>query len=224
MHDTRKLRARVCHQVYNRMSDDQAGRRKRLRQTNASRKRFPLVGEALSDERPQKDPKRFRSFREKYHLLETIGEGTYGVVYKAVELASGRLVALKKIRTNNPDEGLPATSIREIKLLKCGHVNTSSACSSRYLSDTIRSYDFAPGPLSCCVLFTSLQRHTTVPSSLQTPPYFISIKNTAEILCIQMSSSSTLCFTSRLVAGATPPYYSWSSTTWNATYENSRKQ
>lgn len=60
----------------------------------------------------------FRSYKEKYHLLETIGEGTYGVVFRGVESSTGRIVALKKIRTNTPDDGLPATSIREIKLLK----------------------------------------------------------------------------------------------------------
>jgi len=35
---------------------------------------------------------------EKYQKIEKIGEGTYGVVYKARNRTSGDLVALKKIR------------------------------------------------------------------------------------------------------------------------------
>ena len=34
---------------------------------------------------------------EKYQKIEKIGEGTYGVVYKARNRVSGELVALKKI-------------------------------------------------------------------------------------------------------------------------------
>ena len=35
---------------------------------------------------------------DKFERLEKIGEGTYGVVYKAKVKGSGRSVALKKIR------------------------------------------------------------------------------------------------------------------------------
>jgi serine/threonine protein kinase len=35
---------------------------------------------------------------ENFQKIEKIGEGTYGVVYKARDKLSGRLVALKKIR------------------------------------------------------------------------------------------------------------------------------
>ena len=55
---------------------------------------------------------------EKYDKREKIGEGTYGVVYKARERATGDLIALKKIRLDAEDEGVPSTAIREISLLK----------------------------------------------------------------------------------------------------------
>ncbi|KAF1935034.1 cell division control protein 2 [Clathrospora elynae] len=56
---------------------------------------------------------------ENYQKLEKVGEGTYGVVYKARDLTNGgRIVALKKIRLEAEDEGVPSTAIREISLLK----------------------------------------------------------------------------------------------------------
>lgn len=53
-----------------------------------------------------------------FEKLEQIGEGTYGQVYMAKEIATGDIVALKKVRMDNEREGFPITAIREIKILK----------------------------------------------------------------------------------------------------------
>lgn len=44
--------------------------------------------------------------------------GTYGVVFRAKHKKTGQIVAMKKIRLENEDEGIPSTAIREISLLK----------------------------------------------------------------------------------------------------------
>ena len=53
---------------------------------------------------------------ERYQKMEKIGEGTYGIVYKARDRVSGEIIALKKIRLEAEDEGIPSTAIREISL------------------------------------------------------------------------------------------------------------
>lgn len=55
---------------------------------------------------------------ERYERIEKIGEGTYGVVFKARDRVTGAVVALKKIRLEQESEGVPSTAIREISLLK----------------------------------------------------------------------------------------------------------
>ncbi|KAJ1722094.1 Cyclin-dependent kinase catalytic subunit [Coemansia erecta] len=55
---------------------------------------------------------------ERYEKLDKVGEGTYGVVYKARDLKTNNIVAMKKIRLEGDDEGVPSTAIREISLLK----------------------------------------------------------------------------------------------------------
>ena len=55
---------------------------------------------------------------EKYQKKEKLGEGTYGVVYRAINNETGEVVASKKIRLEKEDDGVPSTAIREISLLK----------------------------------------------------------------------------------------------------------
>jgi serine/threonine protein kinase len=55
---------------------------------------------------------------EKYQRVKKIGEGTYGTVYKARVKSSNEFVAMKKIKLEAEDEGVPSTAIREISLLK----------------------------------------------------------------------------------------------------------
>ncbi len=50
--------------------------------------------------------------------IEKIGEGTYGVVFKGRNKKTGEIVAMKKIRLESEEEGVPSTAIREISLLR----------------------------------------------------------------------------------------------------------
>lgn len=54
----------------------------------------------------------------RYERSEKIGEGTYGIVYKARDTVTNAIVALKRIRLDTEEEGVPCTAIREISLLK----------------------------------------------------------------------------------------------------------
>ncbi|GAA5973107.1 hypothetical protein JCM21900_001128 [Sporobolomyces salmonicolor] len=54
---------------------------------------------------------------ENYQALEKVGEGTYGTVYKCKQLQTGQIVAMKKIRLEDDDEGVPSTALREVSVL-----------------------------------------------------------------------------------------------------------
>ncbi|CAG9464648.1 unnamed protein product [Pedinophyceae sp. YPF-701] len=59
-----------------------------------------------------------------YEKLGRIGEGTYGVVYKARHRPTGRIVALKRVRMDREKDGVPVTALREIRVLQaCRHPN-----------------------------------------------------------------------------------------------------
>lgn len=55
---------------------------------------------------------------QKYEKLEKIGEGTYGTVFKGKNKESQEIVALKRVRLDDDDEGVPSSALREICLLK----------------------------------------------------------------------------------------------------------
>ncbi|XP_019673837.1 cyclin-dependent kinase 3 isoform X1 [Felis catus] len=72
---------------------------------------LPLLEQAVREQRSS-------AAMDVFQKVEKIGEGTYGVVYKAKNKETGQLVALKKIRLDLETEGVPSTAIREISLLK----------------------------------------------------------------------------------------------------------
>ncbi|EDW73783.2 uncharacterized protein Dwil_GK19645 [Drosophila willistoni] len=53
-----------------------------------------------------------------YQELNIIGTGAYGTVYRARDMITGNIVALKKVRIALNDNGVPMSTLREIALLK----------------------------------------------------------------------------------------------------------
>ncbi|CAE7765345.1 CDKG-2 [Symbiodinium sp. CCMP2456] len=56
---------------------------------------------------------------QQYRKLNRIDEGTYGVVYRACDVETGEVVALKQLKLTavKSDDGFPSSSLREISLL-----------------------------------------------------------------------------------------------------------
>ena len=55
---------------------------------------------------------------EKYEFGNVLGQGTYGIVYKAKHSETGDIVAIKQIKLDKEDDGMPSTAVREISLLQ----------------------------------------------------------------------------------------------------------
>ena len=53
-----------------------------------------------------------------YEKFERIGNGTFGIVYKAMNKKTKEIVALKKIMLETENEGIPSSALREISLLR----------------------------------------------------------------------------------------------------------
>jgi serine/threonine protein kinase len=58
---------------------------------------------------------RMYNIREHYRILEKVGRGTYGTVFKARGLKDGGVYAIKKLENNDAklqQEGFPITALR----------------------------------------------------------------------------------------------------------------
>ena len=53
-----------------------------------------------------------------YRAIEILGAGTYGTVYKAQKKDTGAFYAIKQIKNESENEGIPSTALREIAILK----------------------------------------------------------------------------------------------------------
>ena len=109
---------------------------------------------------------------ERYEKIDKngIGEGTYGkcdqrlsrpsrrhqtpsppagVVYKARDRKTGDVVALKRIRLELEDEGIPSTALREVSLLKSLKyiLLTKSASALAVLFQRLCHYSLSNSPL-----------------------------------------------------------------------------
>ncbi|KAL1084641.1 hypothetical protein V6Z11_D09G278000 [Gossypium hirsutum] len=118
-----------------------------------------VIGEAINDWTP-----RHASTFEK---LDQIGQGTYSNVYKARDLLTGKIVALKKVRFDNLDPQSVKFMAREILVLrKLNHPNvikleglvTSRMSSSLYLVFDYMEHDLAGLTASPGVKFTEPQK------------------------------------------------------------------
>ena len=55
---------------------------------------------------------------KRYKIILKLGEGTYGTVFKCLDTVKNEVVAIKKLKFHHEKEGIPATSIREIGILR----------------------------------------------------------------------------------------------------------
>jgi len=85
-------------------------------------------------------------FNAQYESMEKLGEGTYGLVYKARQKKTGQIVALKKMKLDCEEEGVPSTALREVALLKMlDHPNV------------VRMYDVCCTPSKLILVFEYLE-------------------------------------------------------------------
>lgn len=105
--------------------DDDAAPKESIRRTKKSKKAKTITepsGQPVSA--PQTSmrpaPTGFKSCRSltEYSITEKIAEGTYGVVYHAKHVSTGKHVALKRIKLDLDNEnGFGVTALREIQAL-----------------------------------------------------------------------------------------------------------
>ncbi|KAK9729371.1 kinase subunit of RNA polymerase II carboxy-terminal domain kinase I [Basidiobolus ranarum] len=89
----------------------------RIRQTS---REYPKASDnkGISKENLKTSDAKSNTKIDLYEKLEQVGEGTYGKVFKARNIISNTVVALKRIKVDSEKDGFPLTALREIKLLQ----------------------------------------------------------------------------------------------------------
>lgn len=91
-----------------------------------------------------------------------VGQGTYGSVFMGKDKETGEVVALKRINTEQEENGFPITAIREVKILKVlNHVNIVK------LKEIVTSKDQGEIPKNVFMVFEYLEFDLT--GILETP-------------------------------------------------------
>eukprot|EP01029_Cantina_marsupialis_P003876 TRINITY_DN13894_c0_g1_i1.p1 TRINITY_DN13894_c0_g1~~TRINITY_DN13894_c0_g1_i1.p1 ORF type:complete len:356 (-),score=92.24 TRINITY_DN13894_c0_g1_i1:1184-2251(-) len=89
-----------------------------------------------------------RDFRQVYDRQNVVGEGTYGVVFKAADREKKCTVAVKEVKLEKHKHGFPIQTIREIKLLRIlDHKNIMN------LKEVVTSRDDAEAKHSVFLIF-----------------------------------------------------------------------
>jgi len=85
-----------------------------------------------------------------------VGEGTYGSVFVGADKITGEIVALKRINTEEEENGFPITAIREVKILKA--LNHSNIVQ---LKEIVTSKDQGDIPKNVFMVFEYLEYDLT---------------------------------------------------------------
>jgi serine/threonine protein kinase len=82
----------------------------------------PLSVEALQQEGFIQSPIELQGeLGQRFEFLSKLGEGSFGMVAAARDKQTGKMVAIKKIKMTKKHDGIPASALREIGILK--HLN-----------------------------------------------------------------------------------------------------
>nr|CAG4710775.1 unnamed protein product [Naegleria fowleri] len=124
----------------------------------------------------------------KYKVIEKVGEGTYGVVFKAIDITTGKLVAIKRIRLEREEEGVPSTTLREIALLKqLSHPNVVK------LHEVVHDSN----QLNLIFEFVDMDLKAVIDKQREKKQYFPSI--TVKKYMFQMLNSLAYCHSNRVL-------------------------
>ena len=129
--DEAAAQALIAQQVSAEPADSESYQKDLSSRPMKRRKLSPEIEPAEKEELPPAKLLRFpaggwkkcRSVEE-YEKLNDIEEGAYGWVSRAKDMATGKVVALKRLKMDNVQDGIPVTGLREIQtLMDCEHPN-----------------------------------------------------------------------------------------------------